>query len=130
MTLLVNAGMILREAWSQVAMNGSSAIYVEMRRTDDDSRNGISQVDAIIDFGNRSLNDKVKKFSSTLVQNLSKGSDDLVRFLMDQTRLNWNEKKERAKQKGAKAANLLIIPIGIMLVGIIVMVVVPIFSSF
>ncbi|MDR2252622.1 MAG: type II secretion system F family protein [Bifidobacteriaceae bacterium] len=129
MTLLVNAGMIVREAWSQVANSGDSAIYQEMRRAEDEMRNGVSQTDAILDFGNRSLNPKVKKFSSTLTQNLSKGSADVVDFLLTQARLNWAERKEHVKQKGAKASNRLIIPIVLMLVGILIMIVVPLMSG-
>ncbi|MDR1635415.1 MAG: type II secretion system F family protein [Bifidobacteriaceae bacterium] len=129
MTLLVNAGMIVREAWSQVASSGDSAIYKEMSRAEEEMRNGVSQIDAILEFGNRSLNPKVKKFSSTLTQNLSKGSADVVDFLLGQARLNWAEKKEHVKQKGAQASNRLIIPIVLMLVGILIMIVVPLMSG-
>jgi len=129
MTLLVNAGMILREAWAQVAKSGESAVYDEMRRAEEEMRNGVAMGDAILEFGVRSLNPNVKKFSSILVQNLSKGSADVVDFLLTQTRLNWIERKELVKQRGAVASNRLVIPITLMLVGIMIMIVVPLMAG-
>ena len=42
---------------------------------------------------------------------------------------SWEEKKHRAKRKGEAASSKLMIPIMIMFVGILIMVIVPIFTN-
>ncbi len=70
MALLINAGMITREAWEDIAYTGEGVLYDEMKTTVVDIRNGASEVDAYISFGNRCGVQFVKKFISMLVQNL------------------------------------------------------------
>lgn len=51
LALLTNAGMIIREAWEEVAYTGDSTLYKEMQTTVDEMRNGVSEVDALFNFG-------------------------------------------------------------------------------
>lgn len=129
LTLLVNAGMIMSEAWARVSDTGSSTIYQEMKHAVFEMNNGVSEIDALLNFGNRCLNDDVKKFSSTLVQNLTKGNSELVDFLKKQTALCWEEKKHSARRQGEAASSKLMIPVGLMFVGILILVIVPVFSN-
>lgn len=130
LTLLVNAGMILKEAWSEVSHTGTSTLYVEMQQAVIQMQNGISEEDAYKEFSERCMSQKVKKFVGTLAQNIKKGNKDLVSYLKGQSEIAWTEKKEFIKQQGEIASSKLLIPIGIMFIGIIVMIVVPIFANF
>ncbi len=130
LALLVNAGMILMEAWDRVSLTGESTLYVEMRNTVMDMRNsGKSEAAAILDFGARCMDQDIKKFSSTLVQNISKGNAELVSFLRQQSDASWTQRREYARQKGEEASSKLMLPIAGMMIGVMVMIVVPIFGS-
>ena len=129
MALLINAGMITREAWEEISMTGESVLYDEMKATTMDMQNGMSEVDAYIAFGNRCGVPFVKKFISMLVQNLSKGNKELVEFLKSESALCWEEKKHLVRRQGEAAANKLMIPLGMILIGIFVMILVPIVSK-
>lgn len=129
MALLINAGMITREAWEDISLTGEGVLYEEMRITTMDMQNGTAEVDAYIAFGNRCGVQYVKKFISMLVQNLSKGNKELVEFLKTEAAVSWEEKKHLVKRQGEAAANKLMIPLGMILIGIFVMILVPIVSK-
>lgn len=129
MALLINAGMITREAWEEIAVTGDSVLYEEMKKASLDMRNGVAEVDAYIAFGNRCGVPFVKKFISMLAQNLSKGNKELVDFLKTESRMCWEEKKHLVRRQGEAAANKLMIPLGMILIGIFVMILVPIVSN-
>lgn len=130
LTLLVSAGMILTEAWERVSLTAEGTIYREMRFSVEQMRNGTPEADALIEFGNRCTGNEVKKFCSTLVQNLSKGNSELVVYLKKQTSDSWEEKKHYARRKGEAAGTQLMIPTALMLVGILVMIAVPLVGNF
>ena len=129
LALLTNAGMILREAWEKIAYTGESALYLEMQRSVDDMNNGKSEVDAFYDFGVRCIIPEIKKFTSTIIQGLVKGNSELAAMLQQQSKEVWAAKKQFARRKGEKAASGLMLPIVIMFIGILVMVIVPIFAN-
>ena len=64
-----------------------------------------------------------------LVQNLTKGNHELVSFLKQTSTESWEERKNIVKRKGEAAATKLMLPIGIMFVGLLIMIVVPIFTK-
>ncbi len=129
LALLVNAGMILKEAWEKVAYTGESELYREMQRVVTNINNGKSEIDAYTEFGTRCTSPEIKKFTSTVVQGLVKGNAELVEMIKQQSREIWDAKRHRVKQQGEKAASKLLIPICIMFIGVIVMIVVPIFAN-
>ena len=129
MALLINAGMITREAWEDISLTGEGALYEEMKAATLDMQNGASEIDAYIAFGNRCGVPFVKKFISMLVQNLSKGNKELVDFLKAESVTCWEEKKHLVRRQGEAAANKLMIPLGMILVGIFIMILVPILSK-
>lgn len=129
LTLLINAGMIMREAWSEVAKAGNGLIYQEMQASIILMQNGTSEADAYISFGTRSSSKRIKKFISMLVQNLSKGNKELVTFLKQTSKESWEEKKHYVMRKGEAASTKLLLPIGMIFAGILIMIVVPIFGN-
>lgn len=130
LALLTNAGMILREAWEFVAdSKEDGTIYKEMRIARDDMNNGLSDIEAIRKFGNRCIISEIRKFTSTLIQGMVKGNDELVIMLQNQSSEVWAEKKQNVRRQGEKAASKLLIPMLLMFVGILIMVIVPIFAN-
>ena len=129
MALLINAGMITREAWEQISHTGEGALYEEMITAAMDMQNGMSEVDAYIAFGNRCGVPYVKKFISMLAQNLSKGNKELVDFLKAESAICWEEKKHVVRRQGEAAASKLMLPLGMILIGIFIMILVPIVSN-
>ena len=63
------------------------------------------------------------------MQNLSKGNSELVEYLKQQGKESWENKKHNVRRQGEKASSKLLIPIGIMFIGILIIVVVPIFGN-
>ena len=129
LALLTNAGMILREAWTEIAYTGETTIYKEMQTSVEEMGNGVSEIDAIFRFGKRCIIPEIKKFSSTIVQGLVKGNTELAMMLQSQSREVWTAKKQDIHRQGEKAASKLLIPVMIMFVGILIMVIVPIFTN-
>lgn len=129
LTLLINAGMIMSEAWQKVSATGEGRIYREMNNTIEEINNGVSELDAFANFGTRCGVSEIKKFTSTLVQNLTKGNRELVEYLKRQSKESWEIKKHLVRRQGEKASSKLMIPIGVMFVGILIMVVVPMLGN-
>lgn len=129
LALLVNAGMILKEAWIKVSETGEGELYQEMRRAVEQMNNGVSEVDAYTEFGTRCTSPEIKKFTSTIVQGLVKGNRELVEMIKQQSREIWDVKRHNVKQQGEKAASKLMIPMMIMFIGVLIMIVVPIFAN-
>lgn len=129
LTLLINAGMIVREAWTKVAYTSERALYKEMQITSEEMSNGVSELDAFHNFSQRCAVKELRKFSSILSQNLQKGGTELAFNLRSMNEESWEEKKHRAKRKGETAGAKLMIPTMIMFVGILLMVIVPIFTN-
>ena len=129
LALLTNAGMIFREAWEEVAYTGDRALYKEMQVSVDEMKNGYAEVDALFRFGTRCVVPEIKKFTSTVVQGITKGNSELSIMLQAQSKEVWNLRRQTIKRQGEKAASKLMIPIMIMFVGILVMVLIPIFAN-
>ncbi|MGN0342788.1 MAG: type II secretion system F family protein [Roseburia sp.] len=129
LALLTNAGLVLREAWELVAISGEGVLYDEMNRTLDDMKNGVSDAEAIRQFGVRCIIPEIKKFSSTIVQGLERGSRDLTLLMMEQSKEIWDARKQSIKREGEKASSKLMMPILLMFVGILIMVIVPVFTN-
>lgn len=129
LALLVNAGMILSEAWKNISQTGKGTLYEEMDLAVQEMQNGVSEGVAYIDFARRCSDVQVNKFASTLAQNLQKGNQELVFFLRQFADESWTEKKHLVRRKGEEASNKLIIPIAIMFIGLMLMIMIPIFSN-
>ena len=119
----------MKEAWAKVAYTGESELYQEMQRVVVNMENGMSEIDAYTEFGTRCTAPEIKKFTSTIIQGLVKGNRELVEMIKQQSREIWDSKRHRVKQQGEKAASKLLIPICIMFVGILIMIIVPIFAN-
>ena len=129
LTLLVNAGMPIREAWIKVANTNEGILYQEMKNTAMELYNGMQEAEAYKTFGERCSIKSLRKFSTMMIQNLQKGSNEVVQFLKDMSTEAWEEKKHEVKRKGEKASNKLLLPIGLIFAGVLILIIVPMFGS-
>lgn len=80
LALLINSGMVLREAWKLVAYGKEGTLYDLMRKTCEDMANGESDMQAIYKFGVLSDSSNIKKFTSAMIQGLQKRKQRTGRF--------------------------------------------------
>lgn len=129
LALLVNSGMIVSDAWVRVAGSGDRTLYREMNRSIEEMNNGKPFTDALYTFAQRSLLPEVKKFASTLIQGVAQGNTDLALMLTQQSKEIWDLKKHAVRRKGELANNKLLIPMCLTFIGILIMIMVPIFTN-
>lgn len=129
LTLLVNSGMVMRDAWVKVAEGEDRILYQEMRITAQEMQNGVSDYEAYRNFADRCSIKEIRRFSSTMMQNLQKGNSEIAFFLKEMSNEMWEEKKHLVKRKGEAANSKLLIPIGMIFVGILIMIMVPAFMN-
>ncbi len=123
MALLINAGMMLRNAWHTIAESKEGTVYELMRQSCVDMDNGMSEVDAIHKFGKLSNSAETRKFTSALAQSIERGGSELADFLGRQSIEMWTLKKQLMLQKGEAAASKLLVPTVMLFIGIIVAVI-------
>lgn len=129
LTLMTEAGLVIREAWNKVAYFSDRPLYKEMQITTEEMKNGMSDIEALYNFAQRCSVKEIRKFSSIMSQNILKGGRELTDSMKSMTYESWEEKKQRAKIKGETAGARLMIPLMIMFCGILLMVVVPMFKQ-
>lgn len=129
LTLLVNSGMTLREAWKKVAYGGDRVLYREMQTTVEEMQNGLSEMESYRNFADRCAIKQVRRFASTMIQNMKKGPAEISYFLKDMSDEMWEEKKHLVKRKGEAANSKLLIPTAMIFIGILVMIMVPVFLT-
>lgn len=129
LTLLVNSGMILREAWEKVAFGGERVLYKEMQATVQEMKNGVAELDAYRHFADRCAIKQIRRFTSTVIQNMRKGNAEISYFLKEMSDEMWDEKKHLVKRKGEAANSKLLVPTTMIFIGILIMIMVPVFLS-
>ena len=129
MALLVNAGMPLREALVTTSGKDTGVLSREMKTLSDDMANGIPEYEAFSSFADRCGVDSVRKFSSLITQNVKKGSSELAAALMELSNEVWRSRVSSVKEEGEKASTKLLVPILIIFIGIMFMVIVPMFHD-
>lgn len=129
LALLVNSGMTLRGAWRMVSESKEGELYTLMQETTDLMNNGTSEADALYLFGMNSNTPEIRKFASVITQGIEKGNSELAATLVDQSAELWALKRQMTLQQGEKAASALLLPIGLLFVGVLIIVIMPIFSN-
>lgn len=129
LTLLVNSGMVLRDAWKNVADNANGILYEEMRVTCNEMNTGVSEMEAYQNFAERCEVKEIKRFTSSVIQNMMKGNSELTKFLKEMSDEMWNEKKNMVKRQGEAANSKLLLPTMMIFVGILIVIMVPMLTS-
>lgn len=129
LTLLVNSGMTLRNAWNRIAADGRGVLYQEMAAAEAEMKNGISEPDAYRNFAERCGLKEIRKFASLVTQSMAKGSGDLSFFLKDMSDEMWEMKKNMVKRRSEQANSKLLGPIVLIFIGILVMIMAPLLGG-
>lgn len=129
LTLLVNSGMVMRDAWEKVSHTGTGLMYQEMQLTMEEFNNGLTELEVYRNFAERCGLKEVRRFASTMIQNLQKGNAEIAYFLREMADEMWEEKKHLAKRKGEAINSKLMLPIGLIFLGILIMIMVPAFAG-
>lgn len=137
--LLIGAGMTIKGAWIRIAsdylsmrQNGQQEyrfVYEEMLVTMRELESGMSELRAYELFGKRIGILAYMKFSTLLVQNLRKGSDDLLHILEYEAVDAFRQRKEHAKALGEEAGTKLLMPMVLMLLVVLLMILYAAFRS-
>lgn len=121
--LLIGAGLNVKGAWQRIVKEYENRdknekkhfVYEEMLMSVREMENGMSEAKAYELFGKRTGLLPYMKFCTLIVQNLKKGSADLVKLLDYEVVDAFHERRENAKALGEEAATKLILPMMLML---------------
>ncbi len=137
--LLIGAGMTIRGAWTRIASDYLSMrqkgqqdyrfVYEEMLVTMRELNSGMSELRAYELFGKRTGILSYMKFSTLLMQNLRKGSNDLLHILEYEAMDAFRQRKEQAKTLGEEAGTKLLMPMMLMLLVVLMMIIYAAFRS-
>lgn len=122
--LLIGAGLTVNGAWERMVKEYQKRsdreqkhyVYEEMLVSVREMENGMSEARAYELFGKRTGLLPYMKFCTLLVQNMKKGSDDLLRALEYEVTDAFRQRKENAKMLGEEAGTKLLLPMMLMLV--------------
>jgi tight adherence protein C len=129
LTLLVNSGMSMSDAWRKIAYSGRDSLYIEMQTVCYELDNGYGEHNAYANFANRCNIKEVRKFVSAIQQNRINGSEDSIAYLKDMSDEMWTDKKNNVKRLGDAANSKLMIPMFMIFIGIMVMIMVPMLAN-
>lgn len=127
LVLLINAGLTLERAWGKILEHAEqeTALIDEMRKTYKDIKSTKPLNQTLNDLSRRCKVREISKFTSIVLQNINKGSGDMVFMLQQLSEECWVERKLAAKQKGEEASSKLLFPMMLMLLAVFAVVLVP-----
>lgn len=128
LVLLINAGLSFERAWEKIMEESSdseSPLIYELSKTYKDMKSNIPRIKCLNDLSRRCKVKEINKFTSIVLQNINKGSSDMVYMLQQLSDECWNERKNIAKQKGEEASSKLLFPMMLMLIAVFVVVLAP-----
>nr|WP_317283228.1 hypothetical protein [uncultured Sellimonas sp.] len=136
-SLLMGAGMTVRNAWYKIVRNyqerknetGVRAAYEEMEKTCFEMKGGISEREGYENFGKRCGIQEYMRFGMLLSQNLKKGTKGITQLLGLEAIHAFEERKAQARRKGEEAGTKLLVPMVMMLAVVLIIVIVPAFWS-
>lgn len=130
LALLVTSGMIMDRAWRETAQSQTGELYLEMRRTADELDNLVEPSKAYAGFIDRCNTKETTKLASAMIQNQSKGNAEVGRLLKSMAHEAWQERRHTAKRDSEAANSKLMIPTMLLFIAILVMIMVPVTTSF
>lgn len=137
LTLLLGAGMTVKNAWKKIVLDyldqrtyiGKRHAYEEMQVTLREMHSGVTESESYERFGRRCKVQSYLKLGALLSQNLKKGTKGLSDLLNFEAEHAFEERKRAAKKAGEEASTKLLIPMFFMLAIVLVIVIVPAFMS-
>ncbi|MCX7710835.1 MAG: type II secretion system F family protein [Clostridia bacterium] len=127
LTLLINAGMTVNRAWEKIVKDNKKdrPLYQELSLTFSEIQSGKSEAYAYEDFAKRCGIPQITKFTAIIVQNMKKGSSELVSILKFQANECWEMRKNAAKRLGEEAGTKMLLPMMIMFIAVLIIVALP-----
>lgn len=138
-TLLTGAGMPVKAALKKLAMDYKknqkskgfrNITYEELLVTIYEMESGVLEETAYKHFGKRCEIPQYVKFSGLLIQNLKKGSKDMVATLEQEVKETFEERKSIGRRLGEEAGTKLLLPMMLMLGIVMILIIVPAFLSY
>ena len=140
LTLLLGAGMSVSSAWEKIAgtykaqrkqhLTKEDPVYEEMLLTCNEMRDGVSERNAYLRFGERCGLTQYRKMVSIITQNIRKGQQELTRLLEEEAQEAYALRRELAKKAGEEAGTKLLLPMMLMLMLVMAVILVPACISF
>ena len=138
LSILLSAGMSFRKALERIVGKYNKRKedgeirpgYEDMLYTYRKMLDGMGEIAALEDLGQKSDSKEYRKLAMMLVQNLKKGSRDLISSLEKEEQYAFEMRKQRAIRAGEEASTKLLLPMAGMLFIVIVILIVPALLSF
>ncbi|MCR5509516.1 MAG: type II secretion system F family protein [Lachnospiraceae bacterium] len=137
LTLYMGAGMSVRNCLLKLGHRASdlrpadrTSLDKELVITAHELEVGISESDAIEHFGKRCGTREYMRFSALLIQNMKKGSTDLIGMLKEESEDAFTLRKNEARKLGEEASTKLLLPMVMMLTVVMIIIMVPAYMSF
>lgn len=127
LSLLVGTGLTLPRAWQLAIPKGSetSYFYKKALELSEKVHRGISFNEALESFSMDFRSKEISRFTSILIQNYLKGSEDIARVLNEQSLYLLENQKRQVKMASERANNQLLIPMIFILIGILIILSIP-----
>lgn len=135
LSLLSGAGMTISGAWAKMAGEyraqreaGRSILrpgYEEMLKTWFEMQDGMGEIKAYENFGQRCGQPQYRKFASLLMQNVRKGTHGMQQLLDAEAEEAFAQRKAFARQLGEEAGTKLLLPMGAMLILVFAVLLLP-----
>lgn len=133
--LMMGAGMNAAMAWRKIAEayrkrreEGKMTMrpaYEEMLVAVHEMQEGIGELQAYKNFGERCAIQEYRKLSAILVQNVRKGNAQIQKILEEEKTEAYEKRKARVKTAGEEAGTKLLLPMLLMLLVVLVIIMVP-----
>jgi len=132
LTLLMNAGMHLRQALERIYSDSvqKSPLYTELGTVLEDFASGLGESQAWQDFSERCKIKEISSFANMVMHSSKIGGRQLVEELKKMTYETWEMRKHAAKQMGETASAKLIFPLMLMFLAVLLIVITPAILQF
>lgn len=139
-TLLINAGMSIRQAFQRIAEEYESRqqakgfikryAYEEILILSNELKLGKTESAVYEQFGRRVGLISYMKFAALIMQNSKKGNKGFSQLLISEAREAFNDRIEIAKKQGEEAGTKLLMPMMLLLILVFLIIMIPAFMSF
>ena len=138
MVLMLGAGMTIRRSWDQLILDYEKEeekkktgtwLYKEMKYARIQMQTGIPEIQAYMDFGQRTELPQYIKFSQLLIQHIRRGSRGMQEMMLQEASEAEKQRRDLARRLGETAGTKLLLPMMILLVIVLMVVMVPAFFS-
>ena len=129
--LLTSSGMEMFRAWREVCQSPmrTGPLFMEMRQTIGEIDSGFQPSAALEGFIKRCGTKDTSRLGASILQNLTRGNDELSRFLEELSGDVWEERKHAARRLGEQAKSKLVAPMGLIFLGILIIIGVAVASG-